>query len=124
LEGLIFRVGRRGFVMIKGIDDIQKASKDSIEQAMKSVEAMNKGIQALAVETADYQKKSYENGAAALEKLMAAKSVENAVEIQNEYLKATYEGYVSELTKIGSMMTDFAKDAYRPFESVFGKLPK
>jgi len=107
-----------------GFDDIQKASKDSIEQAMKSVEAMNKGIQALAVETADYQKKSYETGAAALEKILAAKSVEKAVEIQNEYLKSTYEGYVTELTKIGSMMTDFAKGAYRPFESVFGKIPK
>ncbi len=110
--------------MIKGFDDIQKASKGNIEQAMKSVEAMSKGIQALAVETADYQKKSYENGAAAIEKIVAAGSVEKAVEIQNEYLKATYEGYVSELAKLGSMMTDFAKDAYRPFESVFGKIPK
>ncbi|MBZ9935343.1 phasin family protein [Mesorhizobium sp. BR1-1-16] len=109
---------------MKGFDDIQKASKDNIEQAMKSVEAMSKGIQALAVETADYQKKSYETGAAAIEKIVAAKSVEKAVEIQNEYLKATYEGYISELSKIGSMMTDFAKDAYRPFESVFGKIPK
>ena len=110
--------------MINGFEDMQKASKDSIEQAMKSVEAMNKGIQALAVETADYQKKSYESGAAAIEKLLAAGSVEKAVEIQNEYLKTTYEGYISELTKIGSMMTDFAKDAYRPFESVFGKIPR
>lgn len=107
-----------------GFDDIQKASKDSIEQAMKSVEAMNKGIQALAVETADYQKKSYESGAAALEKILAAKSVEKAVEIQNEYLKSTYEGYIGEMSKIGSMMSDFARDAYRPFESVFGKIPK
>lgn len=110
--------------MINGFETMQKASKDSIDQAIKSAEAMSKGIQALAVETADFQKKSYESGAAAFEKLISAKSVDKAVEIQNEYLKQTYEGYVGELTKIGSMMADVAKDAYRPFEGLFGKLPK
>jgi len=95
-----------------GFDDIQKASKDSIEQAMKSVEAMNKGIQALAVETADYQKKSYETGAAALEKILAAKragikeiilSADNRKDIEDidlRYTKGMRFTYVTEMIEV------------------------
>lgn len=110
--------------MINGFEGMQKASKDGIEQTMKSFEALNKGMQAIAVETADYSKKSYESGTAALEKLMSAKSLDKVVEVQSEYVKSAYEGYVGEMTKLGSMMTEFAKDAYKPFEGVFGKIPK
>lgn len=110
--------------MINGFEGMQKASKDSIDQTMKSFDAMGKGMQALAVETADYSKKSYDSGTAALEKLMSAKTIEKAVEVQSEYVKSAYEGYVGEMTKLGAMMTEFAKDAYKPFEGLFGKVPK
>lgn len=110
--------------MINGFESVQKASKDSIDQTMKSFDAFGKGMQAIAVEAADYSKKSFESSTAALEKLMAAKSIEKAVEVQSEYVRSAYEGYVGEMTKLSSMMTEFAKDAYKPFESMFGKMPK
>jgi hypothetical protein len=110
--------------MINGFDSVQKASKDSIDQTMKSFDAFGKGMQAIAVETADYSKKSFESGTAALEKLMAAKSIEKAVEVQSEYVKSAYEGYMGEMTKLSAMWTEFAKDAYKPYEGVFGKFPK
>lgn len=110
--------------MINGFESVQKASKDNLDLTMKSVDALGKGMQAMAVEAADYSKKSFESGTAALEKLMAAKSIEAAVEVQSAYVKSAYEGYVGEMTKLGAMMTEFAKDAYKPFEGVFGKFPK
>ena len=110
--------------MINGFDSVQKASKDSIDQTMKSFDSFGKGMQAIAVEAADYSKKSFESSTAAFEKLMAAKSIEKAVEVQSEYVKSAYEGYVGEMTKLGAMMTEFAKDAYKPFEAMFGKMPK
>jgi len=110
--------------MINGFESVQKASKDSMDLTMKSFDAFGKGMQAIAVETADYSKKSFESGTAALEKMMAAKSIEKAVEVQSEYVKSAYEGYVGEMTKLSAMMTEFAKDAYKPFEGMFGKMPK
>ncbi|MBN8998539.1 MAG: phasin family protein [Rhizobiales bacterium] len=110
--------------MINGFESVQKASKDGVDMTMKSMDAFGKGMQAIAVEAADYSKKSFESGTAALEKLMAAKSLDKAVEVQSEYVKSAYEGYVGEMTKLQSMMTEFAKDAYKPFEAMFGKLPK
>jgi hypothetical protein len=109
--------------VINGFENFQKASKDGIDSTMKSVDVFSKGLQAIAVETADYSKKSYETGTAALEQLLSAKTVEKAVEVQSAYLKSAYESYVGQLTKLGTMFTDTAKDSYKPFEGVFGKFP-
>jgi hypothetical protein len=91
---------------------------------MKSFGTLSKSAQAIAVEVADYTKTSFEQGTAALEKLLGAKSVEQAIEIQQSYLKSAYEGAVAQATKIGELYTELAKETYRPFESAFGKFPR
>jgi len=102
---------------------MQKASKESVDLAMKSFGSMSQGLQAIAVEAADYSKKSFETGSAALEKILSSSSVEKAVEAQSEYVKAAYEGYVGQMSKFGAMMTEMTRDAYKPFEGLFGKFP-
>lgn len=109
--------------MIQNFDGVQKASKESIDLAMKSFGSMSEGLQAIAVEAADYSKKSFETGSAALEKILSSTSVEKAVEAQSEYVKAAYEGYVGQMTKLSSMMTEMTREAYKPFEGLFGKFP-
>jgi hypothetical protein len=108
---------------MNGFEGMQKASKESIDLAMKSFDAAGKNFQAIATEAADYSKKSFETGAAAMEQIMSAKSIEKAVELQSAYVKSAYEGYVGEMTKMTALMTEFAKDAYKPFQGMFGKFP-
>jgi len=110
--------------MINGLEDFQKLNKDGMDSAMKTLGSYSKGMQAIAVEIADYSKKSFEDSSAALEKLMGAKTLDKAVEVQSEYVKSAYEGMVSQMTKIGEMYVDLAKDAYKPFESALGKVAK
>ncbi len=57
----------------KNFDEIQKFGKDSVDAATKSLGAVSKSAQAIAVETVDYSKKAFEEGTAALEKLFGAK---------------------------------------------------
>ncbi len=106
---------------MKNFDDMQKLGKDNMELAMKSFGAMSKGFQAIAVEVADYSKKSFEEGSATVEKLLGAKSVEKAIEIQTDYAKSAYEGFVAGATRIGELYADIAKEAYRPFEAAVAK---
>ena len=108
--------------MIKNFDEVQKLSKDNMDVTMKSVGAVSKGLQAIAVEVADYSKKSFEEGTAVVEKLLGAKTLEKAIEVQTDYFKSSYEGFVSEATKLGDLYTDLAKETYKPFESIFGKI--
>jgi hypothetical protein len=102
-------------------DDMQKFGKDGMDAAMNSFGAWSKSAQAIAVELADYTRKSAEQSAAAWEKLLGAKSLENAIEVQSAYLKSSYEGFVAEATKLGQLYGDLAKEAYKPLEGVLGK---
>jgi hypothetical protein len=108
--------------MLKNFEDIQKFGKDNVDTCMKQFGSVSKGWQAIATEFADYSKKSFEDGSAALEKLFGAKSLEKAVEVQSEYAKTTYEGFVAQATKLGELYTDLAKETYKPYEGLLSKV--
>jgi hypothetical protein len=108
--------------MVKGIDEFQQLGKDNMDATLKSFGALSKSMQAIAVEMADYSKKVFEQGTAATEKLIGAKSLEKAFEVQSDYFKSAYEGFVAESTKLGELYADLAKETYKPFESQLGKV--
>jgi hypothetical protein len=112
-----------GCDMVKNIDEIQHFGKEHMDAAMKSFGALSKSMQAIAVEMADYSKKLFEQGSAATEKLIGAKSLEKAIEVQSDYAKTAYEGFVAEATRLGELYADLAKETYKPFENQFGKIP-
>jgi hypothetical protein len=108
--------------MVKGIDEFQQLGKDNMDATLKSFGALSKSMQAIAVEIADYSKKVFEQGTAATEKLIGAKSLEKAFEVQSDYFRSAYEGFVAESTKLGELYADLAKETYKPFESQLGKV--
>jgi hypothetical protein len=110
--------------MINGFEEVQKYSKDNVDVALKSADAVSKGFQAIAAEAADFTKKSLEAGSSVFEKLLATQSFDKAVEVQSDYVRSAYEGYVGQVTKVGEIVADMAKDAYKPYEAFFGKFGK
>jgi len=108
--------------MINNFEDVQKLSKDNMDATMKSFGALSKATQTIAAELADYSKKSFEDGSKVMEKLLGVKSLDKAIEIQTDYAKTAYEGFVAQATKIGELYADFAKETYKPFESYMGKV--
>ncbi|WP_157019744.1 phasin family protein [Mesorhizobium xinjiangense] len=107
--------------MMQSFEEASKAGKEFVDTSLKSAAALSKGAQAIAVETTEYTKNSFEAGTSALEKMFASKSLEKALEVQTDYAKQSYEGFVAEATKIGELYADMAKDACKPFESVMAK---
>lgn len=105
--------------MINGFPDFQKFGQTNVDTALKLFGDWNKGWQAIAAEFTDYSKRAFDDGTATFEKLAAAKSLEQAFEIQSSFAKKAYEDYVQQMTKIGGMYTSLAKDAYKPVEKVF-----
>ena len=102
-------------------DDANKQGKEAVDTLVKSYATVAKGMQAIATETADYSKKSFENGLAHFEKLSGVKSVEAAVELQSAFVKSSYEGFVAEATKLGEMYANLAKGAYKTYEAPVAK---
>ncbi len=105
--------------MINSFQDFQKIGQTGMDGYMKMMGDWNKNWQTIAAEMTNYSKRAFEDGTATFEKLAAAKSMEQALEIQTSYAKRAYEDYMHQMSKIGAMYQSFAKDAFKPVERTF-----
>jgi phasin family protein len=103
--------------MFKSVEEFQAFSKEGFEAYVAAATAMTKGLQNIATESADYTRKSFEKGTQAAEKVMAAKSVEKALELQQGYVKDAYESFLTQVTKFNELYANTLKEAYKPFEA-------
>lgn len=103
-------------------DEFQKISKDQLEAATTVTSSLAKGWQTLAAEATEYSKKSLENSSAFLEKLIGAKSIESAIQIQSEYAKNSYASFIAQATKFGELYSNLAREAFKPLESAISKV--
>jgi phasin family protein len=108
--------------MTSNFDEFQKYGKEQLEAATTVAASLAKGLQTIAAETTDYSKKSLESSSAFVEKILGAKSLDNAIQIHSEYAKSAYEGFVAQATKMGELYTNLAKEAFKPVETAFAKV--
>jgi phasin family protein len=104
--------------MNQQIDAVQKFGQDSFDATVKAFDVASTGTKAIAVETAAYAKKSVEQSAATFQKLLGVKSLDQAIEIQTDYVKSAYEGFVAQSTKTGELYTKLAQDSLAPFNAL------
>jgi hypothetical protein len=83
----------------------------------------SKGFQAIATEIANYFNRSLQGHMTTMGQLMAAKSPEQAMQIQTEYVKSAYEACIAQGTKITELYSNLCKDCYKPFADVIGNKP-
>jgi hypothetical protein len=100
--------------MINSLADLPRRGKHNCDAALQLIAEWNRGWQAIAAESIDFASRSLEDGAATLEKLFSAKSIEHALEIQGGFAKRTCDAYVHQFSKIGGMYANLVREAYRP----------
>ncbi len=108
--------------MATNFDDFQKFSKEQLETVSTISSSLAKGLQAIAGEARDYSQHSVETGSAYLQKLANSKTIEEALQIQSDYARDAYEGFVAQTAKIGELYTNLAKEAFKPVQSVIAKV--
>jgi len=92
-----------------------------VDAELRSFGAVSTGVQNVAAETVTYAKRSFEQGSHAAERLMAARTLDTAVQIQGENLRTTYEGLVAQVTKVDELASVTAKAAFAPMGSLVPK---
>lgn len=107
--------------MIQSFEQAGKYGKEFLDTSLKSFASVTKNVQTISAEATDYSRKAFEAGSAAAEKLTSARSLDKAFEIQTDYAKQAYEGFVAQATRMGELYAEMARDAYKPFESVVAK---
>jgi len=100
-------------------EDIQDFSKQQLEAMATASSTWTKGWQELAAESTDYSKKAFAAGSAVFEKMLGARSLEAAIQIQSDYAKEAYEGFVSQASKVSELCAKVASDALKPVTSAY-----
>lgn len=92
--------------------------KDFVESSARSLSSLSSRAQAIATEATEYTRKSIEANGEFVEALFSARSLEDAVDIQADHFRRSYEAFVAETSRISELYAELAKDAYKPFESL------
>jgi hypothetical protein len=107
--------------MEQGFDEFQKVGRDGFDAVIRSWGEVNKGFQAIAAELTGYSKRAFEDSTRTFEQLVGAKSVEQAIEIQSQYAKRSYDAYMAQVSKLGEMYAGMARNAYQPVKAAIAK---
>jgi phasin family protein len=102
-------------------EQFQNVGKEGFDAIVRVCGEANKGVQAIAAEVTDYSKNAFEDATRAFQQLVSAKSAEQAFEIQSQYAKKAYDAYLAEVSKLGEMWVDLARETYKPVERAIAK---
>jgi hypothetical protein len=115
---------RKGFKMTEQFKiggQFQNVGKEGFDAVVRAYGEANKGFQAIAAEVTDYSKTAFEDATRAFQQLVSAKSAEQAFEIQSQYAKKSYDAYLSQVSKLGEMWVNLARDSYKPVARAVAK---
>lgn len=104
---------------IAAFDGFAVNSKLNLEALADSVGAAAEAAQSLSAQGAAYAKKALEDHVAVSKKLAAAKSVQEAFDIQTGYAKSAMEAYLAELTRWSDSMTSSVQRSLKPINDRF-----
>jgi hypothetical protein len=99
-------------------DNVQKLGRDNVDAVLTSFSAVSKGAQTAAVELAEFVKRSFDQGTSTLEKLVGVRTLDKALEIQTDFVRASYGSVVAQGAKLGELCTTTAREAYAPVEAL------
>src|SRR5688572_12358337 len=102
---------------VKGYDQLLSIGKDNAEAVIKSATLAGKGLEAINTQVFAYSRLSMEEGVEVTKAVLASKSVQEALEIQTDYMKTAFETYVTELNKVRDMALSVAKQAAQPLQA-------
>ena len=96
------------------LNQLNDVSKRNLEAVVSSISAATRGAEALGAQAMSFGKSSMEQSAEAARALSAAKSVQEAVELQTNYARTALETYLSEMNRMSETVAASVKDSLAP----------
>ena len=96
------------------LNQLNDVSKRNLEAVVASISAATRGAEAVGAQAMSYGKSSMEQSAEAARALSAAKSVQEAVELQTNFARTALETYLSEMNRMSETVASAVKDSLAP----------
>ena len=103
--------------MIKTAEEMQKLSKENLEACLQASQIVAKGLQELSREWTAYVQESLERSAAATKALMAARSFQEVISLQSDWVKASLDKLIAETTKLSEQTVKVTNEAMEPISA-------
>jgi phasin family protein len=106
----------------KGLNTLADFNKNSMEAFMTSASVVGKGFETAAATQTSFAKEAYEDGVSAVKAASTTKSIQEALEIQTEYVRSAMEKNLSFATKLADIWSGVAKEASDPISKHYAEL--
>jgi len=101
---------------VRSYDNFFGYSRETVEAYVKAANAAGKGVETLHNELYTYSRQSVEDSISATRALFASKSVHEALELQTDFVKSSFDAYVGQMTKLSEIMFSATKEAISPLQ--------
>ena len=121
LEGLVKaqqeQIEKASAQVLKGYDDLTVLTKQNVDAFVKSGTVVAKGAEEAGKQVTAFTQSSLEKSVSNAKALLAVKTIQELVELQNAYAKASIEALVSESTKMQELTVKIANEALAPLSA-------
>ncbi len=98
----------------KNYDEIADFNKETVEAVIASSNVVAKGVEDFGQEIASYAQQAAEKNIETAKKLFAVKNVQDALDLQAEWAKTAFDGFVAESAKLQDMSLQVSAKASEP----------
>jgi phasin family protein len=98
-------------------EEMTELSKGNVEAMVASTKIVAKGLETVGQEVAEYSRKSFEDASSALKSFTEVKSATDFFRLQSDFARSSFDGFVSESSKLSETMIKLAGDVAEPLAS-------
>lgn len=102
---------------LKGYDEFSSMNKDAVDAYVQAGNVFAKGFEEMGKTMFAFAQSQADSNAAAAKAMMAAKTINEVVEIQSELARSQFDAYVAETTKVSEMSMKYTNDAVEPIQA-------
>jgi phasin family protein len=102
---------------VEGYEQFAAFNKATVEALIQAANVTAKGFEAINSEALAFSRQTIEEGVAVAKAAIGSKSIQELIELQSDFTKSTFDSCVGQMTKMGDMVVNIAKEAAEPLNS-------
>ena len=113
------QVEKAGANALKTYEDFSKFSKENLDAYVAAGTTVAKGFETISKAWVAFTQETFEAGAQVAKALLSAKTLREAVDVQTDFAKTTFDKLVAEGTKVSEISVKVANEAVEPLNARF-----
>jgi phasin family protein len=104
---------------VKSAEEMQKLSKENFDACVQAATVMAKGFESLGRAWMSYTQEAMEQSATTAKAMLGVRTLREAVDLQTDFAKTSFDKFVSETTKLSEQGVKVANEASAPLTARF-----